>query len=319
MEYLYLLSGVVLLLLGGDFLVRAAVELALRMKISVLVVGMTVVSFATSAPELLVSLKAAFDGYSDISLGNVIGSNIANISLILGLTAMLLPISVKRTTYQVDWWIMMGATLMLYLFIAFDGAIVFHEGVLMVLALIWFNVFQIRSSRKKNKQAATAPVPQQEEEPSGRMHIGLALFFLLGGVAALKFGSDFLVSGAVDLAQKWNVSERVIGLTIVSLGTSLPELAASVIASLKGEQELSLGNLIGSNIFNILAVLGFTGLVIDIPVKNQALLAFDFPALFFISLLLYPFMVFFTKGRISRAEGLILFGCFTLYTVLLFV
>jgi cation:H+ antiporter len=316
MEYLFLLAGIVLLLLGGDFLVRAAVELSLRLKISILVVGMTVVSFATSAPELLVSLKAAYLGFSDIAFGNVIGSNIANISLILGLTAMIFPIMVKPTTYKVDWWIMMGATALLFAFIGFDNKLGTLEALVLVAALVWYNVFQIRSSRKQTRQQKEAP--PELETPAKRLSLPLAFFFLIGGVAALKFGSDFLVDGAVVIARQWNISERVIGLTIVSVGTSLPELAASLVASFKGEQELSLGNLIGSNIFNILAVLGLTGLIVEIPVESQALLTFDFPVLIGISLLLYPFMVWVTRGSIARWEGAALLVCYALYVFFIF-
>ncbi len=313
MDYLYLLGGFVLLLLGGDFLVRASVEISLRLKISILVVGMTVVSFATSAPELLVSLEAALNGYSDISFGNVIGSNIANISLILGLTAVVFPIAVKETTYKKDWFIMMGVTMLLFVCIYFDNGLEFYEAVLLVLVLIGYNVYQIKSSRKQTKAKE-----MELETPKKRLSITAALLFLLGGIAALKFGSDLLVTGAISIASVWGVSERVIGLTVVSIGTSLPELSASMVASFKGEQELSLGNLLGSNIFNILAVLGITGLFIDIPISSEALLSFDFPILIGFSLLLYPFMVWFTKGKISRVEGALLFGAYLVYVYLLF-
>lgn len=316
MEYLYLLAGIVLLLLGGDFLVRAAVEISLRLKISILVVGMTVVSFATSAPELLVSLNAAYNGFSDIAFGNIVGSNIANISLILGLTALVFPITVKPNTYKVDWWIMLAATGVLFACIAFDGALNTWEAILLVIGLILYNYFQIRSSRKQTKAAEN--VEELVELPKKRLSITLAIFFLVTGVAALKFGSDYLVKGAVIIAQQYNISERVIGLTIVSVGTSLPELAASLVASFKGEQELSLGNLIGSNIFNILAVLGLTGLIVEIPVQSEALLTFDFPVLVGICLLLYPFMVFLGKGKISRWEGLTLFLVYLTYVFFVF-
>ncbi len=316
MEYLFLLAGIVLLLLGGDFLVRAAVELSLRLKISILVVGMTVVSFATSAPELLVSLKAAYLGFSDIAIGNVIGSNIANISLILGLTAIVFPIAVKPTTYKIDWWIMMGAILLLFGFVAFDRLLSGVEAIVLVAALVWYNIFQIRSSRRHTK--STAPAEDELELPKKRLSLPLSIFFLMGGVASLKFGSDFLIDGAVIIAQQWNISERVIGLTVVSVGTSLPELAASLVASFKGEQELSLGNLIGSNIFNILAVLGLTGLVVDIPLNSDALLTFDFPVLIGISLLLYPFMVWLTRGSIARGEGVALLVCYSTYIFFVF-
>jgi cation:H+ antiporter len=313
MDYVYLAAGFVLLLVGGDFLVRASIEISLRLKISVLVVGMTVVSFATSAPELLVSLEAALNGYSDISFGNVVGSNIANISLILGLTAIVFPIAVKEVTYKIDWWVMMAISVLFYALVYLGKGLVFWEACLMVLFLILYNILQIRKSRKTTKATPDEIDPQKK-----RIALWAALSFLGGGVLALKYGSDFLVAGSISIAQDWGVSERVIGLTIVSIGTSLPELAASMVASFKGEQELSLGNLLGSNIFNILAVLGFTGLFIDIPVQSEALLTYDIPVLLGISLLLYPFMVWITKSKISRLEGGILLGVYTIYVAFLF-
>ncbi|AEV32427.1 calcium/sodium antiporter [Owenweeksia hongkongensis] len=317
MSYLYLFGGILLLLFGGDWLVRGAVDLALRLKISILVVGMTVVSFATSAPELLVSLDAAMEGYSDLSFGNVIGSNIANIALILGLTSMVFPMTVKQRTYRVDYWIMMFVTLILFLFLFFDNVLTTWEAAVLVLILIVYNVYQIWASRRINKQDESDS--ETSEEISGKLKSPWwMVFYLVIGVAALKFGSEFLITGAMDLARQWGVSERIIAVTIVSVGTSLPELAASMVASFKGEQELSLGNLVGSNIFNILAVLGITGLVIDLPVKSDALITFDFPYLFGISLLLYPFIRIISKGKIERWEGFVMLLAYCLYIYLVF-
>jgi len=311
MAYLQLAGGIILLLLGGDWLVKGAVDLALKLKISILVVGMTVVSFATSAPELLVSLDAAIDGYSDISFGNVIGSNIANIALILGLTSMVFPMNVTRKTYRVDFWVMMFITLILYGFIFWDGKLNLWESIILVILLVAYNVFQVWASRRSSRKAPTEIDADLGE--TKKKHPGWMVFYLLIGVVALKFGSEFLIEGAVVLASNWGVSERVIGITVVSVGTSLPELAASMVASFKGEQDLSLGNLIGSNIFNILAVLGITGLFVELPVKSEALLTFDIPFLLGTSLILYPFMRFFTKGTISRVEGAIMFVIYCLY------
>ncbi len=306
MAYVKLIAGILILLLGGDFLVRGAVELALRLKISVLVVGLTVVSFATSAPELLVSVDAALNGHVDISFANVIGSNIANIALILGVTAIILPLTVDPKTYRLDWWIMLFVSIVLYLFIFWDKELTFWEGLIMVILLIAYNVLMIRSSRKSQK--SEIPVEKAKLKKPWLM-----LFFLLTGIVGLKFGSDFLVDGAVELASQWGVSERIIGITVVSIGTSLPELAASVVASVKGQQDLSVGNLIGSNIFNVLAVLGITSLITDLPVQSPDLLSFDFPSLLVISLLLYPMMRYFDKGMITRGEGFFLFIVYCVY------
>lgn len=304
MDYVLVILGVVLLLFGGDWLVKASVDIALRAKISLLVVGMTVVSFATSAPELLVSLKAALDGHVDISFGNVIGSNIANIALILGLTAMVFPLSVSERTIRVDWGIMFLVTLLLFGFLV-DANLVFWEALVLFILLVLYNLFQIRGSRKEQKQI---------EVPEAKLlEVWKLVLFLAGGIAGLKFGAEFLVEGAVNIAYDWGVSERVVGLTVVSIGTSLPELAASLIASFKGEQDLSLGNLIGSNIFNILAVLGITGLIVDLPVQSPALMTFDFPWLIGISLLLLPLMLFFKRAVITRFQGFLVFLMYTLY------
>lgn len=304
MDYFLVVLGIVLLLFGGDWLVKASVDIALRARISLLVVGMTVVSFATSAPELLVSLKAAIDGHVDISFGNVIGSNIANIALILGLTAMVFPMQVSERTIRIDWGIMFLVTLLLFGFL-WDGKLVFWEGLVLFVLLVLYNLFQIRGSRKEQKQV--------EVSDAKLLKLWQMVFYLAAGVAGLKFGSEFLVEGAVNIATDYGISERVVGLTVVSIGTSLPELAASLMASLKGEQDLSLGNLIGSNIFNILAVLGITGLIVDLPVQSEALMTFDFPWLIGISLVLLPMMLFFRRAVITRWQGFLVFALYALY------
>lgn len=307
MAYFDIIVGTVLLLAGGDLLVRGAVDLALRLKVSLLVIGMTVVSFATSAPELIVSLNAAFKGFPDVAFGNVIGSNIANIALILGLTAMIFPMAVREKTYKSDIWVMIGSFILLFLFVFRDSKLEFYESCILVLLLIAYNVFQIRSSRRVSKDIIV------EEEAKLLKKIWLMPLFLILGVVGLKYGSQYLILGAVSVAKEWNVSDRIIGLTIVSVGTSLPELAASLIASFKGQQELSLGSLIGSNIFNVLAVLGLTGLVIDLPIQSEALLSFDFPWLMGISIFLYLIVRFITKGQVKRWAGLIMFLGYIVY------
>lgn len=309
MSYLYLLAGIVLLLFGGDFLVKASIDLALRLKVSMLVIGMTVVSFATSAPELLVSLDAALQGHSDISFGNIIGSNIANIALILGLTAIVFPLTVQEKTYKRDWWIMIATTFLLLGIVYFDQLLTFWEAFLMVVLLVAYNFYQIIVSRKSDNKN------EEEEELKPKRKLIVSLLILIAGVAGLKFGSDYLILGAIDLSRQWGMSERVIGLTVVSIGTSLPELAASLVAAFKGKPDLSVGNLIGSNIFNILAVLGITGMIIDLPVKSESLLNFDFPWLIGISLLLYPMMKWISKRKIGRGEGLCLFFIYLTYVV----
>lgn len=315
MAYFYLAAGIVLLLLGGDWLVKGAVDLALRLKIDILVVGMTVVSFATSAPELLVSLSAALKGHTDISFGNVIGSNIANIALILGLTSIVFPMSVRPQTYRIDYWVMIFVTLVLGLFIYFDLLLVFWEGLVLVILLVVYNLYQIWTSRRiyRAPPPEVAEVAPKKRRPAWRM-----ITYLLLGAVGLKYGSDLLINGSVTLAESWGVSERVIGITVVSVGTSLPELAASMVASFKGEQELSMGNLVGSNIFNVLAVLGITGLVIELPVKSVQLLSFDLPYFLIICLILYPFMRFIGRGSIGRLQGALMLALYAIYLYLVF-
>ena len=304
MDYLYVLAGLIMLVLGGDWLVKGAVKIALRLHMTPLVVGMTVVSFGTSAPELLVSLSAGFKGYSDISFGNVIGSNIANISLVLGLTALLMPIMVGRQTYRVDFWVMTFATTVLLIFLR-DSLLVRWEAIILIVLLVAYIIFQIKYSK-------SPPVPD-EVSGTASSKLWLTILILLGGILALKFGSDLLVKGSVSLAQKWGMSERVIGLTVISIGTSLPELSASIIASVKGKQDISIGNLIGSNIFNILTVLGFTAAIIDLPVQSSQLLTLDFPVLYGIMGVLILFMAFLTPGKITRWQGGVLFLGYIFY------
>ena len=217
---------------------------------------MTVVSFATSAPELLVSLQAAMDGISDIALGNVIGSNIANIGLVLGITAIISPLAVDRDFYKFNWPMMMLASFVLYFFLKNDGVLTALEGIIMFIALITFLIILIRNSRKSTK-ASLEEVDDALSEVSDFKIVA----WLFIGAAGLYFGSEWLVEGAKQLAKAIGISDYAISVTVIAIGTSVPELAASVIAALKKEKAISLGNLIGSNIFNIASVLGLTAIV----------------------------------------------------------
>lgn len=304
MDYLLLVLGTALLLLGGDWLLKGAVDVALRARISLLVVGMTVVSMATSAPELLVSLHAALDGHVDISFGNILGSNMANISLVLGLTALIYPMAVEERTITRDYWIMLFVSGLLYFFLR-DRLLASWEGAVFVVLLLLFLIYQIKSSRRSD-------IPTEVSSAS-MLRLPWLIFYLLGGIAGLHFGSDLLIEGAVGIAQEWGVSQRIIGLTIVSIGTSLPELAASLMASIRGQQEISLGNLVGSNIFNILSVLGITALVLPLPVQNSLTFTQDFPWLFLIMVVLYPLMAYLGRGTIHRWQGAIMLGLYLSY------
>ena len=302
MNLLFIVIGLALLILGGNWLLKSAVGFSLRLQIPKIVIGMTVVSFATSAPELIVSIKSALDGHADLALGNVIGSNIANLGLVLAITILISTISVEKSFYKTDWPVMIIASFLLYGFIAFDGVLVRYEGIILFSMLIVFLIYLL----KFQKPAVVDELPEDDVELPLYKNV---LFLTIGGVA-LWGGSELLIEGAVGMATKFNVSERVIGITIVSIGTSIPELAASVIAILKKEKAISLGNLIGSNVFNILAVLGLTSIITPITVKDQGLLTSDIYWMLGISLLIFPLVFAPVKMKLSWKEGLILIALY---------
>ncbi len=302
---LFIVLGLALLIAGGNWLLQSAVALSLRLNIPKIVIGMTVVSFATSAPELIVSIKAALGGFPDLALGNVVGSNIANLGLVLAITIILGSIEVRKSFYTTDWPVMMAASLLFFAFIYFDGKLELYEGIIMVITLFLFLVYLLRFQKK-----AVVEEPNVDEIPLPLYK--LVLFLGLGGVA-LWGGSELLVNGAVGLATLYGVSERVIGVTVVSVGTSIPELAASVIAVIKKEKAISLGNLLGSNIFNLLAVLGITSIITPIEVTDETLLSNDIFWMLGISFLILP-LVFFPKGlRLGWRDGIVLVAIYVLF------
>ncbi|UII75084.1 calcium/sodium antiporter [Flagellimonas sp. HMM57] len=307
---LFIVLGLVLLILGGNWLLKAAVALSLRLEIPKIVIGMTVVSFATSAPELIVSIKAALDGFPDLSLGNVVGSNIANLGLVLGITVLLGNIDVRKSFYTTDWPVMMVASLLFVGFIYFDGVLEQYEGIIMVVFLFLFLIYLLRFQK-------TAVIDEMPGDDVPLPLHKIALFLGIGGTA-LWGGSELLIDGAVGLASAFGVSDRVIGITIVSVGTSIPELAASIIAIIKKEKAISLGNLIGSNIFNLLAVLGITSIITPITVVDQGLLSSDIFWMLGISFLILP-LVFIPKGlRLGWRDGIILvayYATFVYFTI----
>ena len=286
---------------------KAAVGLSLKLNIPKIVIGMTVVSFATSAPELIVSIKSALDGFPDLALGNVVGSNNANLALVLGITITLSKIQVQKSFYKTDWPVMMLASGLVYYFLHNDGVIDFTEGVIMFSFLIIFLIFLLRFQ----KQAVVDEMPEDDELiPLYK----IALFFTIGGVG-LWAGSELLIIGAVDLAKGFGVSERIIGITVVSVGTSIPELAASIIAVLKKEKAISLGNLIGSNVFNILAVLGITAMITPIQLEDVELLGYDIFWMLGISFLILALVFFPKKLVLDWKDGFILL---VLYAIFIF-
>lgn len=309
----YLIGGLALLVLGGEFLVRASVGLSFKLNISKMVIGLTVVSFATSAPELLVSINAAIGDSPAIAINNVIGSNIANIGLVLGITAIIGPIAVNNTFYKLTWPVLMVFSLVIYYFLWTGNLLARWEGIVLVIALILFLVILIRSARKNKDEVDIEDV---DETAATISYAKIFLWLGLGG-AALYFGSEFLVDGAKAIALNLGVSEGVISITMIAIGTSVPELAASVIAALKKEKAISLGNLIGSNIFNIASVLGITSIITEIPVIEPQILTRDIFWMLGFAFILYPFAYVPRKFGIDRYEGVILFVTyvFFIYTV----
>ncbi|MCF1191497.1 calcium/sodium antiporter [Mangrovimonas sp. AS39] len=310
MSFVWVLLGLLLLVVGGEFLVRSSVALSFKLKLSKLVIGMTVVSFATSAPELLVSLQAALDGSSDISLGNVIGSNIANIGLVLGVTAIISPLIVDRSFFKLNWPMMMIMSLLLYVFLKNDQLLSKWEGVFFMAVLILFLIILIRDSRK------TLTINLEEVDDALKEVSGFKIFmWLLIGALALYFGSEWLVFGAKELALALGVSEYAISVTVIAIGTSVPELAASVIAALKKEKAISLGNLIGSNIFNICSVLGLTAIIKPIQVNpaTPEILSTNIFWMIGIAAVLLPMVYIPRRFEIYRYKGFVLLGAYILF------
>ena len=314
MSVLYIIAGLVLLVIGGELLVRASVGLSFKLKLSKLVIGMTVVSFATSAPELIVSMQAAFGGSPDLALGNVIGSNIANIALVLGITAIISPLFVDLEFFKINWPKMMLASVVLYWFLKNDYILSRIEGGILFIMLILFVILIIYRTRKLHKSA-----PESVDDSLKYTKNYLILIWLVFGGIALWYGSILLVDGAKSIALELGVSEAVIGVSIVAFGTSVPELAASVIAALRKEKAISLGNLIGSNIFNIGSVLGITVMIKPIKVLSPQLLDRDIFWMLAVAAILVPLALFPKRNRISRWEGFVLVGIYISFIYLSFV
>ena len=310
---IFFIFGLILLYLGGEALVKGAVSLALKLKISTLVAGMTIVSFSTSAPELLVSLGAAIKGHTDITFGNVIGSNIANIALVLGLAAVMFRLNITSQTKKISFPFMFFSSLVFGIILYFFNEISFWVGIVFVASLLLFTGLLIRQSRKENLKAAMQGDELLAQESQTPLYKSIS--FLIVGVVLLKFGADYFVDGAIALAKVFSVSDRVIAVTVIAIGTSIPELATTVIAALKKEESLAVGNLIGSNIFNILAVLGLTAIVKDIPLVDVQLLKTDYIFMMGITLLLGLFIYRFSKNQVSKLEGLFFLIFYIVYLV----
>ncbi|MCH2273804.1 calcium/sodium antiporter [Thalassospira sp.] len=297
MEYLMLLAGLAGLFFGGEALVRGSVGIAQRLAMPPLLIGLTVVGFGTSTPELLVSVDAALRGVSDIALGNVVGSNIANILLIVGVSALVWPIRVSGDTLKRDTAVMMAAAIILVPIFAF-GMMGRVAGGILFASLVAYLVFAYRQSRN----APNAPLADEGDLPVPARGLWLSLIWVIGGLVALMFGARFMVDGAVTIARTFGVSEAFIGLTVVAVGTSLPELATSLIAALRKQSEIAIGNIVGSNIFNILGILGLTAIIAPIPVASR-FLTFDLPIMIAVSLVLTLLL---RRQTIGRGIGIVM-------------
>lgn len=301
LDYIYLLAGLVGLFLGGEALVRGSVGIAQRLAIPPLLIGLTVVGFGTSTPELLVSLDAALRGVPDIALGNVVGSNIANILLIVGVSALVWPIRVMRGTLGRDTAVMMAAALVLVPVFAM-GLVNRPVGAALFAGLVGYLIWAYRQSRLD----PVAP----EDSVTASSRLLLSFLWVLGGLVALMLGARFLVDGAVSIARDFGLSEAFIGLTIVAIGTSLPELATSLIAALRQQSEIAIGNIVGSNIFNILGILGLTAMITPIPVAPRFLM-FDLPILIGVSAVLTALLLL--RPSIGRGVGVVFVLAYVLY------
>lgn len=305
-DALYIVGGLIALILGGDWLLKAAVGISLKFNISKIIIGLTVVSFATSAPELIVSVKAAMDGFSDIALGNVIGSNISNIALVLGTVIIISAMKVDVGFFKLDWPVMMFSSLLLFLFLYTNHTIERWEGFVLFGFLILFVMYLIRKARKDKKAQTELELPEVGTNESVLKIVG----FSIGGGVLLWLGSELLVKGAVNLATAMGVSERVIAVTIVSVGTSIPELVASVMAAIRKESDLSIGNIVGSNIFNILSVLGLASIIHPIGLKDERLLTFDTWVMIGVAFIMLPLIAMPKRGYLDRRAGILLLASY---------
>lgn len=307
-----IMLGFVLLVGGGELLVRGAAALAGVFKISPLVIGLTVVAFGTSAPELGVSLQAALTGNADVAIGNVVGSNIMNVLLILGTAALVTPLVVSSQLIRLDVPLMIAASLGMWI-VAADGNVDRWEGALMFGALILYIVFCIRKSRSEHQEVLDEYADGYTQTVVGARGLMIQVGFVVAGLALLAVGSNWLVQGASTIARALGVSKLVIGLTVVAFGTSLPEMVTSVVASFRGQRDIAVGNVVGSNLFNILCVLALTSAVAPQGVAvSTAALAFDIPVMVAVAVICLP--IFLTESVIRRWEGGIFLMYYLLYT-----
>lgn len=308
MEFVLIIAGLILLVFGGDYLVKGASGIALKFNMPSMLVGMTVVALGTSSPELVVSVSAALAGKPDISTGNVVGSNVANVCLILGITTMIFPVAIKKSVLKNDWVAMILASGIFYL-LALNGKLSRWEGVLFVTLLALFIAFSFIKAKKAAKQA------MPEEFKSGKTKgVWILLLYVVLGTVGLVYGARWFLEGAESIARNLGVSDRVIAITLVAFGTSVPELAASIIAAVKKEHDIFLGNIIGSNLFNILAILGITSIIHPIHVADE-IIQTDIFWMLATSFILLPMGLI--GNKLSRFDGTLLFATYIVYVYIL--
>lgn len=297
MEYLLLILGLVILIKGGDWLLNASVSLSLKLNIPKLIVGLTVVSFATSAPELMVSVLSALNNSPDIAVGNVVGSNIANIAFILGVVLLFSSISLNNSFFQKDFFVLVYSSILFFIFSFWDGKLGFWDGLILLISLIVYIIILMKSMKGHEPEIIVDNI----------VHTSWfkIIFLLIIGVLSLYFGSELLVNNSVSIAKQLGVSEKLIGITIIAVGTSLPELVASLVAIKKKENAISFGNIVGSNIFNILGVLGISSIIHPINVASSFLL-FDFWWMISLVLLIPIFSFLPKRGTIDYKLGILM-------------
>lgn len=311
MTWLLLIAGLVLLVVGADLLVKGAARLASNFGVPALVIGLTVVAFGTSAPELAVSVKAAFSGQAELAIANVVGSNIFNVLFILGLAALISPLIISHQLIRQDVPIMVGVSVLAVL-MTLDGNISKLEAAILALGLLTYTWFLFYQGKKKGADVSDGEV---EEMLKAKVPTWQNLLLVIGGLVLLVLGARWLVQSAIELATAWGVNEAVIGLTIVAAGTSLPEVVTSIVATVRGERDIAVGNVVGSNIFNILCVLGISGVVSPTPlVAGEQLAGFDIPVMLGVAILCVP--LFFVGAILNRVEG---FMFLTLYVAYVWV
>ncbi len=312
MIYLKVAIGFVLLLVAAEFMVRGAVALARRMNVSPLVIGMTIIAVGTSAPELVVGLEAGLKGAGGLALGNVVGSNIANVLLVLGVAGMVSPIISKEGALQRDGVVLIGGSI-LFTFFCIQGSIERTPGLILVAAFAVFLFASYRREHDKGGPDAELHLEEVEEVGSLPDSIWIVLLALFGGMAGILFGADLLVTGGVEIARVFGVSEEVIGLTLIALGTSLPELAASVVAAMRGHADVAIGNVVGSNLFNILGIAGIVAVVTPLPVSSQ-MVSFDIWVMLASTAIMLPLLIW--GWRLNRSVSTVFVAVYAGYIAL---